>query len=154
MGKIEYKRGNLLAIKAGFIAHGCNALGVMSSGIAKQIKQAYPLCFDKYYATTSRNRGTIGYCIPYFQGELCIINMITQKDYGNESGKQYVNYTALHKCFREADTQIETLAQKSSGNRVINIPMIGAGLGGGNWDEIEKIIELATPHIHVICWSL
>ena len=35
---IQYKKGDLLSVTKGIIAHGCNAQGVMGSGVALQIK--------------------------------------------------------------------------------------------------------------------
>ena len=45
---IETRKGNLLEQTKGVIIHGCNCQGVMSSGIALQIRNKWPGVFETY----------------------------------------------------------------------------------------------------------
>ena len=47
--KIEYRKGDLLKTEIPYIAHGCNAQGVMGSGVAKVIREKWPLAFQVYW---------------------------------------------------------------------------------------------------------
>ena len=40
--------GDLLTCDANILAHQVNCMGVMGGGIAKQVKEKYPVAFDKY----------------------------------------------------------------------------------------------------------
>ena len=48
--KIEYRKGDLFQTEIKTIVHGCNAQGVMGSGVAKIIRDKYPKAYDRYVA--------------------------------------------------------------------------------------------------------
>lgn len=43
-----YKKGNILRSEAQYIFNPVNTVGVMGKGLALQIKQKYPACFNDY----------------------------------------------------------------------------------------------------------
>jgi len=45
---IEHKIGDLFSNTEGYIVHGCNAQGVMGSGVAKIVKDQYFDAFKRY----------------------------------------------------------------------------------------------------------
>lgn len=149
---IQYKKGNLLDVQSGIIVHGCNAQGVMGSGVALAVKQKYPGAYQKY-KDMCYGGIPLGSVVPYHANdELLIANAITQEKFGTNS-KRYVSYDAIDTAFRHlwyyAPTEIE--------ETTIHFPKIGAGLGGGDWEVINKIIESATrdvPYRELICWEL
>lgn len=59
------------------------------------------------------------------------------ENYGG-SGR-YVNYAAIAKVFTEVFRQVRI------SKLPVHFPKIGAGLGGGNWDIIEAIINDCDP---------
>lgn len=140
---IKINNGDLLKnIKSGIICHGVNAQGVMGSGIAIQIKKAYPEAFRVYFEQhklkDSLEPGSISVASvnPHpDQPPLYIINAVTQKFYG-KGGNRYVDYNAIKLCF-------EKINNFAIENKIldVNFPMIGAGLGGGDWTLISKIID-------------
>ena len=75
-----------------------------------------------------------------------IANAITQEFYGND-GKRYVSYKGI----RETFSKIRTLAQELN-IETINYPMIGAGLGGGDWGEISRIIDEQLDGLNHFVW--
>lgn len=153
MNKIEYRKGNLLNVESGIIAHGCNAQGVMGSGVAKGIREKFPTAYKHYkYKYDEHGYGLhLGdvHVIPITEKHLYVANMITQEVYGT-SGNRYVSYDAVDECF-------DNLFARNRYKYPVNIPKIGAGLGGGDWSVIESIIE-ANMQKHkdqvVICWEL
>lgn len=149
--KIEYRQGDLLSVQSGIIVHGCNAQGVMGSGVAKAVREKYPDAYEKY-----RNRcmliedksRLLGRVVWYhvLGKDLYIANAITQLTFGSD-GKQYVSYEAIEKSFNMINS--EAL------NVDVHIPMIGAGLGGGDWEVISGIIESSITNAKSLqCWVI
>ena len=143
---IEYRKGNLLDVTEGIILHGCNAQGVMGSGVALAIKQAYPEAYQEYLNDSM----ILGFISDYWVNyDLVIINGITQEFYGRD-GKRYVNYKAICDVFTQA------VSMGRLYGFTLNFPKIGAGLGGGDWNIIEQLINDCDPKDKVkkICWEL
>lgn len=130
--KMRTLTGNVLDAK-GLIVHGCNALGVMGAGVALAIKARWPHVYNAYrkqYEATGLSLGTVLY-VPAEPGVL-VANAITQESTGD--GLQ-VSYSAIRECFQN----VSEVARESG--LVVHYPRIGAGLGGGDWEVISKIID-------------
>lgn len=120
------------------IVHGCNAQGRMGSGIALEVKERFPKVYDAYHKTHTSCGLVMGEIIPWaVTPNVIIVNAITQKNYGYD-GKRYVSYDAIHDAFTE-------LHSYKKDDYILNFPLIGAGLAGGNWDVISSIIEATIP---------
>ncbi len=150
MNKIEYSKGNLLDVTSGIIAHGCNAQGVMGSGVAKGIREKFPTAY-RYYQYQAESGLELGdvQIVSVVPKTLYVANLITQEFYGT-SGNRYVSYDAVDECF-------DNLFARNIPKQIVNIPKIGAGLGGGDWSVIESIIESRMKQYKnqvVICWEL
>lgn len=150
---IEYHKGNLLDVKQGIIVHGCNAQGVMGSGGALAVKLKYEGAYQAYLDAHCHTPGglKLGEVI-YWRApnpELWIANAITQESYGRNN-KRYINYWAIAKCFKEI------MGFANAYTPLVNFPKIGAGLGGGDWNIIQQIINDCDPSNRVkkICWEL
>lgn len=97
--KIEYVKGSVVDASESIIAQGCNAQGVMGSGVAKAIRDKWPEVFQPYKTHCKRCQeplGTISFTATW-DGEKMIANMITQRFYGRD-GKVYVDYDAIRKA--------------------------------------------------------
>lgn len=136
---ITCKVGNVLDIPNGIIVHGCNCQGVMGSGIAREIKERFPKVFDVYHKGPLR----MGEIIPVMVTEKkWIVNAMTQFGFGH--GKRQVDYDAVANAFERTVEFAESL--RLTGNDLpILFPKIGAGLGGGDWEIIAKIIDQTVP---------
>jgi O-acetyl-ADP-ribose deacetylase (regulator of RNase III) len=125
--------GDIFALSNQFdvIVHGCNCYSTMGAGVAKLIKEKYPLAFsvDKYDPRKPEDKlGGISHT-----GESTvptIVNAYTQFDF---KGKHNADYDAIR-------SSMKIIKQKFTGKR-IGMPMIGAGLAGGDWTIIKAIIE-------------
>lgn len=134
--KINYIKGDLLSVTEGIIVHGCNAQGVMGSGVALAVRQKYPKAYERYKEETQRGFLGLGDVqLVEVKQNLCIANAITQEFYGREK-KLYISYEAIRECFT-------TVFEVARGTKVsyVSIPKIGAGLGGGDWEVILGIIK-------------
>lgn len=141
-----------LTIKSGILVHGCNAQGVMGAGFAKQLKTLYPGAYCEYIAQVNAigigSVNTLGTVSMWHsqESDLTIANAITQLNYGRDQ-KLYTSYEAVHRCFVKV-ADVASFLGKS-----VHYPLIGAGLGGGDWAIISDIISslLDPPGIqHVL----
>ena len=129
---------NILEVTSGVIVHGCNAQGVMGSGVAKQLRAKYPEIYDAYvthldsFKTNSCSPlGSVNFVLVH--SGLTVANAITQEFYGRD-GKQYVSYEALHKALAD-------VVDVADGHTVHVPYLIGAGLGGGSEQKIIEIFK-------------
>lgn len=142
---IEYIKGDLLLTDCKVIVHGCNAQGVMGSGVALQIRNKYPKAYDSYRELIAQvpEESLLG-CTDISEQDdgKTVINAITQLNYGNRKVR-YVSYDAIDECFEDiaAWCELNSITE-------IAMPKIGAGLGGGNWEIIKTIIEQAFPGVN------
>jgi O-acetyl-ADP-ribose deacetylase (regulator of RNase III) len=137
---IHYAKGDLIkSVTSGVILHQCNAYGVMGAGFALQLKNTYPDIFKTYreycadFAIDPKR--LLGESLVTKTGELTVINAFGQVGTG---GRKATSYDALDKIFYNLYNGHEVPDN-------INMPKIGAGLGGGNWGVIEQIILSYLP---------
>ena len=134
---VKYVKGNLLDSDCTYICHQVNCQGRMRSGIAKQIRERWPMVYQKYkywcdIYSPEELLGTID--LFRVDGNRVIINIFGQMNYGYD-GKRYTDYNA----FRRALTFFSYIPAKGD---TIGFPKnIGCGLGGGDWNVISAMIE-------------
>lgn len=150
---IEQRQGDVLAVPSGIIVHGTNCQGVMGSGIARTVRERYPRVFNTYFDEyQSKTNPLNGQSCGLVLGQITfdrvddtkwIVNANTQHLYGTDSRK--VNYEAVAQCFEKV-VELAQFIEKETGDKLeILFPLIGAGLGGGNWKIIETIIDETIP---------
>lgn len=152
---MKYVRGNLLDLfDAGefdMIIHGCNCRGIMGAGIAKQIADRYPIV-AKADRELSLNR--------MMNDPKMFLGTYNYIDIGNDKLKIVVNaYTqvnpgpcaSLH-AIGDVFFDINFHAKNEGcvfGKLKIGIPMIGAGLGGLDWNDVVKVIDENSSHLDI-----
>lgn len=129
--KINYINDNMFLTNIIDIAHGCNNKGVQGAGVAKLIKLYYPSASEEYTNYYNNNGLELGDDIITPTNGKIIHHLITQDSFGYN--EVFVKYDAVRECMKK-------LNKNCSENKVA-MPMIGAGLGGGDWDVISSIIE-------------
>lgn len=147
--KIRYEIGNVCNATQTAIAHGCNAQGVMGSGVARAIREKWPNVYEVYHLRYQTFGLSLGEIIPVRTiDDKLVLNCITQDRYGRDHAR-YVDYAAVEKVF-------ETINSKVLDWEVAEVamPKIGAGLGGGDWDVISEIIERTSTNYQPIVYSL
>lgn len=142
------------------ITHGCNCFNTMGAGIAPQMAKAFgcdTFRLEKFGKGDVDKLGRIDFqalrrydlslppfitnavTYPEFEKEeeiLYVVNSYTQYHYGKNHSdgiSKPLNYTALAMCMNKINTIFK--------GKHIGLPKIGAGLAGGNWNEIITIIE-------------
>lgn len=147
--KIEYVKGDLFDTEQTVIVHGCNAQGVMGSGVAKIIREKYPKAYERYKKEYDLHQHLkLGSIIPVRCGDKVVVNAITQDFYG-KSSERFVSYDAVAECMRQIDMMYDLY-----GFTEVAMPQIGAGLGGGDWNVIAAIIESELksikPYVYIL----
>lgn len=130
---IHFVKGNLLNANLEYYCHQVNCQGRMGSGIAKAIKEKWPVVYDEYAKVASFDQhGHIQ--LVHINDACCVINMFAQRYYGYD-GRRYTSYDAFWTCLGE----IKNFVPKGS---KIGFPYkIGCGLGGANWPVIFQMID-------------
>lgn len=148
-GKISYRVGDLIAAaKAGevnVIAHGCNCMNTMKSGIAPFIAKAFPEAWQADQATRRGDREKLGSLSQAFVADdLLVYNLYTQYTFtGRKSGKMDLDYDALASSLSRMSASLHAkcrILDMSFKDLRIGLPKIGAGLAGGDWSIILPII--------------
>lgn len=145
---MKYIHGNLLDLaesgKFSVIVHGANCFNVMGAGIAKQIKDRYPKAYLIDQCTEAGDMSKLGKFTQAYidiHGKsyvsFTIINAYTQFGMLPRS-KINADYDAITNVFKQIKLLYDMNPQAPCR---IGIPKIGAGLAGGDWDIIEKIID-------------
>lgn len=120
------------------IAHGCNCMNAQKSGIAKQMVEhfqtnIYPLERPELYGSVLK-LGMIDGQQYIMNGKiLTVFNFYTQYNFATKANPTPFNYGAFWSCLQQYRTHFPMLS--------LGIPMIGAGLAGGDWSRIREIIE-------------
>lgn len=142
-----------------YIVHQVNCQGVMSSGIAKEIKRRYPRVCKWYNSIVKgyeRNNkreellGQVQIVTAYEPWEvkcpedssLCIVNMFAQYDY--RYGECFTDYEAFRRC-------LKAIKEKCSDGKIAIPYNIGCGRGGGDWRVILPMIidELSDCDVEI-----
>jgi O-acetyl-ADP-ribose deacetylase (regulator of RNase III) len=115
--------------------HGCNAQGVMGSGVAAIVKARY---FEAYKVYAAQHPHYIlGEVIPVkVTDDLVIINAITQENFGTD--KVQVDYSAVEQACLGAKHLANFGIVKC---KDIHFPFIGAGLAGGDEHTLMTIFD-------------
>jgi O-acetyl-ADP-ribose deacetylase (regulator of RNase III) len=117
------------------IVHGANCQCVMGAGIAKAIRLQFPEAYAADQATPKADRAKLG-GISFAQvirGPITfvVVNAYTQFHYRGVGTR--VDYDALRSAMRKVKERFH--------GRRIGYPKIGAGLAGGDWALISRIID-------------
>lgn len=146
-------KGNLLdAFDRGdvdVIAHQCNCFCNMGSGIAPQIAKRYPNAAEADQKTIRGDASKLGTftkaCVNRAHSKGIVYNLYGQFRYGGQ--RTQTDYYAL------ADALISMqfdITDNGMSDAIVGLPLIGCGLGGGDWEVVSKIInEVFTNEVHI-----
>lgn len=124
-----------------FLMHGANCCNIMGAGIARIIKEKYPTAFEA--DLKAHNKGNLG-----FDSSLVGNFSMALADKNNISNRYILNlYTQIYpgknfelKFLIGALSKINlNFCQSYKINKIL-LPAIGCGIGGGDWDDVVKII--------------
>ena len=147
---INLIQGDLFTVKSGILVHGCNCVGAFGAGVALIVRNIYPHVHEEYVALCKQVDspqdllGRVQYVnVPTADGTFLIANAFTQLEPGTDYRR--VDYEAVAMCFEDINDVLSNhhIAAGIS-DLTVSFPKIGAGLAGGSWDVIEKIIDVSV----------
>lgn len=146
------------------IIHGCNCFNAMGAGIARSVQTHFP---EAYVVDLTTEMGAVeklgtytwavvdcytdvppdtsGTCVSVYSDrnrsrhhQLTVVNAYTQwRPAGNPNSpfgdQRVVDYDAIRLAFRRIKANF--------GGKKLAYPLIGAGLAGGDWNIIARIID-------------
>ena len=125
-------RGDIFDSGAKALVNPVNCVGVMGAGLAKQFKQRYPGVAYQYEIDCRAGQVRTGQVNVYpTYGPRYIINFPTKRHWQNPSKIEYI----------ESGLKSLDGALAERGISSVAIPALGAGLGGLDWTEVEKLIR-------------
>lgn len=133
---IKIIEGNILEAIEDIVAHQTNCMGVMGSGLAKQIKDKYYKVFEEYQKYCHNNKFTaLGNCqIINVSKDKYVANLFGQYKYDRE--KQHTDYEALE----EALFSLKVTCKDH--NKTVTLPYnLSCKLTDGDWNIVYDIIE-------------
>ena len=152
--------GNLLESDCDYICHQVNCQGKMNSGIAKSIREKWPVVYNNYITKYNETeKYLIAACGGY---EVCpdvsevllgdiqlvglwdnyyatdfhqsVINMFAQQHFGYD-GRRYTSYDAFWSCLGKIKDIVP------AGKKIGFPGYIGCVRGGANWNVIYEMIN-------------
>lgn len=159
---IEYIDGDLIKLakegKFDVIVHGCNCFCTMSAGIAVEMAREFSCDNHQFYKLESpETKGDINklgqiesywtyvykddISTPENESKLIAVNAYTQYHYGKQFGIPF-DYDAFILCMKKLNHVFKY--------KIIGMPLIGAGLAGGDWNKIESLINKYITNCKVI----
>lgn len=133
---IKHIKGDIFQSGADVILHQVNCQGVMGSGIAKQVREKYPVVYEAYKELCGQDepKNLLGIAQPVkADSKTIIVNMFAQEKFGYD-GKRYTDYDALRKCF-------ETVRDNNATDTIAIPYLMGCYRGGGDWSVVSAMIE-------------
>jgi O-acetyl-ADP-ribose deacetylase (regulator of RNase III) len=113
------------------IIHACNCQNNMGAGIADTIGDVFQQALLADQMTMLGDYTKMGTYSSVKEKGVIIVNAYTQYKYGRD--KMHTEYDAVRSVFK--------LIKKDFTGMRIGYPLIGCGLGGGDWDIVSKIID-------------
>lgn len=144
--------GNLLESDCDYICHQVNCMGKMGSGIAKQIREKWPIVYVDYLEKCNKEIPDFlftGIQIVPIEENKNVINMFSQFGYGYDN-KRYTSYDAFWQCLGKIKDAIP------KGSKIGFPAYIGCGLGGANWEIIRTMIEEVLSEeyeVYIYIWE-
>ena len=158
---INFVKQDITCSDANYICHQVNCMGKMNSGVAKAIREKWPIVFTQYMELYNQNTkngcntllGDIqiidlnDYKPDTWPKSPVIINMFGQFDYGYDR-KRYTSYDGFWSCLGYIK---ETVPK---GSKIAFPYKIGCDRGGANWDVIYTMINsvLSCDYNVEICY--
>ena len=148
---MQYIEGDLLDIKAGIICHQVNCQLKMGAGLARQIRNKWPVVYSEYIRVMSQApaKDRLGICqmVEITPKTLYVANLFGQFHY-LPRGTRHTDYNALAVALRSLSKWRQTFF---SGAFPVFVPeLMGCGLAGGDIKEVHAIIRGTLPNAIIV----
>lgn len=147
---LKHTKGNLidLAEQGAFdiIVQGCNCFNTMGSGIAREIRERYPMAYEVDQLTERGDIMKLGNWTEVQPGAFLIINAYTQYGFIGQDGIYGDKPTDVFEY-----TSFDLILQKLvslHGDKDFGFPYIGMGLAGGDKERIIGKLEWFADQVN------
>jgi O-acetyl-ADP-ribose deacetylase (regulator of RNase III) len=162
---IHEVKGSLLDTNCDYICHQVNCMGKMNSGVAKAIREKWPVVFKEYEELCdSWHAWAHAHCpqepeqhaasamlgrvqLVQVKENQIVINLFGQGTFGYD-GKRYTSYDAFWMGLGEIRKCVPV------GNTIAFPKNIGSCRGGANWNVIKTMIAEALHDYEVYIYEL
>lgn len=138
---LKHAKGNLLDMAENgdfdVVVQGCNCFNTMGGGIAREIRERYPLVASVDNETLKGDYNKLGNYTTAFTGKFLIVNAYTQ--YHMSRGSDVFEYVAFNLILQKL--------LHAYGDKRIGFPYIGCGLAGGDENYIVGQIETFAEQV-------
>lgn len=149
MGKINYVIGDATEPQGDggkLIVHICNDVGAWGAGFVLALSKKWKFPEEHYRSLKEYVLGDVYFIA--IGNKSYVANMIAQHGVGADAnGVPPIRYDALKKTLIRVNLTAQQLGI------TVHMPQIGAGLAGGDWNEIEKIVQ-ENVHVDVTVYIL
>jgi O-acetyl-ADP-ribose deacetylase (regulator of RNase III) len=146
---LRLERGDLFDSELPALAHGCNTVGAMGSGIAREFRRRWPAMYDDYRARCLAGTFKLGDVLPWWEDptQPLVFNLATQPRPGR---------TASLGAIRAAVKEMLGIAELFAHVEAVGMPQIGCGLGGLEWMDVHLVLEdLSEGHpVELVVYEL
>lgn len=136
---ISIIENDILTVERGVIIHQVNTLGKMAKGLAGTLRNAYPVVYDSYMRHLNQFNNPLGSVDIVPVSDTLYVAQVFAQATIQSPNRPKTNHTDDN-ALRNGLMNIRTFAEFDG--LPVAIPYgIGAGLAGGDWGKIERIIE-------------
>lgn len=118
------------------IIHCCNTIGAWGAGFVLAISKKWnqpKQIYKQWHKNNGLKLGTVQFV--QVEDSITVVNMIGQEGIRGMGNYPPIRYSAIAKCL----LQVSDFAKLY--NASIHCPRFGAGLAGGEWSIIEKMLD-------------
>lgn len=122
------------------IVHCVNNIGAWGAGFVVPLGRRFPMAREAYMNARKRELGSIQVVLvqPDRVSPLFVCNLVGQRGIASPSNPSPISYEA----FEEGFASLEEHMQQRGGAWTLHMPKMGAGLAGGNWEAIERLLQM------------
>ena len=144
---VKIVKGSILDADCDVIVHQVNCRGCMGKGLAKSIRDKYPMVYPEYLKVANK-LGRLAL------GQVLTVEVAPGKYVANLFGQDGFGYVGRYTDYEAFEQALHTMNACYQGLKV-GFPMyIGCGLGGGDWNIIYSLIEKCTPNLNVYIYKI
>jgi len=141
-------KGNILAVKNGFICHQVNCRGMLDSKLSESIANVWPRLLTDYIQAFRTGKLELGQVIftTINLNRLHIATLCAEEDSGAYMRK--LSYPALGSCLQKVEDWYKMVGLKKL---PVYIPWkIGCNSSGGDWHVVSEIIKREISNAIVV----
>ncbi len=133
---MQYVKGDITTVTEGLVIHGVNCQRAMGSGVAKSIKDKWPVVY-RDYMSIKQGKEVLGKVqFVAIDEKLVVANCFTQEFFGGDPGVVYADINAVRTCLAMA------FAFAAINDVPLYSPKIASLRAGLDWEtEVVPVFE-------------